>query len=60
MKKNTKYFEKQIRGLLMIMADAAENDIMVARSYINEKLSMILNEGINFHPLIKEKLEKSK
>lgn len=55
--KNKEYFEKQIKGLLMIMEDAPENDRMVARSYIIEKLNMILRDGINFHPLIKEKLE---
>lgn len=54
--KNTEYFEKQIKGLLIIMEDAA--DAMVARSYIKEKLNMILNNGINFHPSIKDQLEK--
>ncbi len=52
--KNIEYFEKQIKGLLIIMEDAA--DVMVARSYIKEKLNMILSNGINFHPSIKEKL----
>ncbi len=52
--KNTEYFEKQIKGLLIIMEDAV--DAMVARSYVREKLNMILSNGINFHPLIKEKL----
>ena len=54
--KNKEYFEKQIKGFLMIMEDAPKNDVMVARSYVKEKLNMILKEGINFHPLIKEKL----
>ena len=52
--KNTEYFENQIKGLLMIMEDAA--DVMVARSYVKEKLNMILSSGINFHQDIKEKL----
>ncbi len=56
--KNKEYFEKQIKGLLRIMEDAPENDVMVARSYIKEKLNMILRDGINFHPAIKEQLEK--
>jgi len=54
--KNKEYFENQVKGLLMMMEDAPENDIMVARSYIKEKLNMILGSGINFHPSIKEKL----
>ena len=53
--KNKEYFENQIKGLLMIMEDAPEKDIMVARSYVKEKLNMILKEGINFHPVIIEK-----
>ena len=54
--KNKEYFEKQIKGLLMIMEDASENDVMVARSYVKEKLNMILSNGINFHQDIKDKL----
>ena len=54
--KNKEYFEKQIKGLLIIMEDAPEKDIVVARSYIKEKLNMILSNGINFHQNIKEKL----
>ena len=55
--KNKEYFEKQIKGLLMIIEDAPEKDVMVARSYVKEKLNMILNEGINFHEIIEEKLK---
>ena len=58
--KNKEYFENQVKGLLIIMEDAPETDIMVARSYIKEKLNMILGNGINFHPSIKEKLEEKK
>ncbi len=54
--KNTEYFENQIKGLLMIIKEAPEKDFMVARSYVIEKLNMILSDGINFHPGIKEKL----
>ena len=54
--KNKEYFEKQIKGLLIILSDAPENEVMVARSYVKEKLNMILNMGINFHQNIKEKL----
>ena len=56
MEKNKEYFEKQIKGLIMILEDS-EKDIMVARSYVNEKLNMILKEGIDFHPLIQDKLK---
>ena len=55
MKKNIDYFENQIKGLIMILEDSP--DIMVARSYVKEKLNMILKEGINFHPLIQDKLK---
>ncbi len=58
--KNKEYFEKQIKGLLMIIEDAPEKDFMVARSYIKEKLNMILGNGINFHQDIKENLNLCK
>ena len=60
MTKDKEYFEKQINGLLMIIEDCPGDNPMVARSYVKEKLNMILNGGINFHPLIKEKLEELK
>ena len=60
MEKNTEYFEKQIKGLLIIMEDAPEKEVMVARSYVKEKLKMILSNGINFHPDIKDNLITSK
>ena len=50
------YFEKQIKGLIMILSQNDCDDIMVARKYVKEKLNMILNGGINFHPSIKDKL----
>lgn len=48
-----KYYRKQIEGLLLIVG---ESNNMMARSYIREKLEMILKDGINFHPIIKEAL----
>lgn len=54
---NKEYFEKQIKGLIIILEDNEENNIMVARSYVKEKLKMILNNGINFNQLIEEKLK---
>ena len=49
------YYKKQIRGLILIMKDG--EDPMVSRSYITEKLNMILNGGIGFHPSILEELK---
>ena len=55
----TDYYKRQINGLILILKQAdSEGDFMVARSYIAEKLKMILNGGIGFHPSILEKLEK--
>ena len=54
MEKNKEYFEKQIKGLLIIMES---QEGAVARSYVIEKLKMILSYGINFHPLIEERLK---
>lgn len=56
--KNKEYFEKQIKGLLMILSDGHQDEKFITRDYMAEKLKMILSDGINFHPLIKEKLEK--
>lgn len=59
MMEDKKYFENQIKGLLMIIKEGSQDgkQTMIARSYVKEKLNMILNGGINFHPSIKEKLE---
>ena len=55
---NTEYYKRQINGLILILKQAEENGVlMVARSYVAEKLKMILNGGIGFHPLIEEKLD---
>ena len=51
------YYERQIKGLIIMMEEGQSPDIMVARSYVNEKLKMILIGGINFHPSIKKALE---
>lgn len=51
------YYIKQIQGLMLILnQNDADNNSMVSRNYIFEKLKMILNGGINFHPSILEKL----
>jgi len=52
-----KYYCKQIKGLLLILDNPDNKNIMISREYVKEKLQMILNGGINFHPLIKQKLE---
>lgn len=57
-KEEVDFYKKQIKGLILIIQEKANNkDIMVARSYVIEKLNMILNGGIGFHPSILEKLE---
>lgn len=38
------------------MDDADKKEFMVSREYVKEKLKMILNSGINFHPAIKERI----
>ena len=57
---NTKkeYFEKQIKGLIFILED--NQGVMIARSYVKEKLKMILSGGISFHPSIKKQLDTEK
>ena len=55
---NKEYFVKQIKGLILIMQDAEETDIFVARSYVISKLQMILNDGIGFHPSMIQALEE--
>ena len=55
-KEKVEFFEKQIKGLILIMQQVEGGNI-VARSYVIEKLNMILNGGIGFHPSILEKLE---
>lgn len=59
MRKNKKYFENQIKGLLLIVEDESTSTL-ISRDYIKKKLQCILANGINFHPTIKDKLEKTK
>ena len=49
-----KFYKKQIKGLIMILDDT--DTVMIARSYVKEKLNMILNGGIGFSPNIQERL----
>ena len=58
--KSAYWYRQQIKGLLYILKDACNEDShMIARSYIQEKLLMILTErGVNFHPVIKELIEE--
>ena len=50
------WYKKQIEGLWLILDDADDKDFMISRTYVKEKLRMILNGGINFHPSIKAKI----
>ena len=54
---DTAFYRRQIKGLILIMQDADEKDIMVSREYIIEKLTMMLNGGMNFHPTIIKHLD---
>lgn len=47
------YYTRQIIGLILIIEQSPG---IVSRSYIVEKLNMILNGGIGFHSSILEKL----
>lgn len=49
------YYKRQIKGLILILSQSEDP---IARSYVAEKLKMILNGGIGFHPSIKEKLDE--
>ena len=52
-----RYFRRQIMGLILIMKDSPKDDAMVSREYIIEKLTMMLNGGIGFHPGITKHLD---
>lgn len=56
LKMNEDYYKKQIEGLLLILDGGANVDFMITRSYVKEKLNMILKGGANFHPIIKRKV----
>ena len=53
---NEEWYRKQIEGLQFILDDADKKDFMITREYVKEKLRMILNGGINFHPSIKKRI----
>ena len=50
------WFTKQIEGLKIILNDRLPQEEFIGRNYVIEKLDLILSEGINFHPKIKEEL----
>ena len=52
---NEKFYQIQIKGLILIMDQDGGS---IARSYVVEKLNMILEGGIGFHPSILEKLDE--
>lgn len=45
-----------LMGLWLVMDEAEQNDIMISRDYIKEKLKRIAHGTMNFHPTIEEKL----
>jgi len=53
------YYRKQIHGLILIL-NQENSDIMISREYIREKLNMMLNGGIGFHPGIILELDRKK
>ncbi len=59
LKKSAIEVDKQIKGLIMILEEGSKDgkQPMIHRNYVIEKLNMILGNGINFHPSIREKLE---
>lgn len=52
---NEEFYKKQIKGLILVMQQV-EGGEFVSRKYVIEKLNMILNGGIGFHPTIEERL----
>lgn len=62
MKKDELWYRKQIKGLYLIVEEGTNcknPEIMISRKYIMEKLNMILQDGINFHPLVQKVLDKA-
>lgn len=52
---NEEYYIRQIKGLFLILKQDKHN--VLHKSYVLEKLNMILNGGIGFHPSILKKLD---
>lgn len=55
--KDVEYYRRQIKGLFLIIEEGKDIDKFIARSYVIEKLQMILTDGINFHPKVEEVLD---
>lgn len=52
------WYQEQLKGLYHIMED---NGGMIHTDYVKEKLKMIISrQGINFHPAIKEAVERKR
>lgn len=59
--KERDWFLRQVKGLYLILDDSDFKIEMISRSYVKEKLSMILDGiGINFHPTIIKALDNIK
>lgn len=56
MEKDKKYFEEQIKGLILILDHS--QDSFIHRDYVKEKLNMALTCGIGFDWTIKAELER--
>ena len=54
---NEEFYKRQLNGLILVMEQNATGNGMIARSYVIEKLNMILNGGMGFHPSIEKKLK---
>jgi len=53
------FYKRQIKGLILILQqNDSDKNFMVARTYVIQKLNMILNGGIGFHSSILEKLDE--
>jgi len=55
---NHYYYERQIKGLLLILSQKDGDDFMT-KDYFSEKLNMILNGGINFHTILDKTLDEA-
>jgi len=59
--KDEEYYRQQIKGLIFILKDAGEKEVMISRKYVEEKLRLVLSEeGINFHPEIERVLKENR
>lgn len=59
MNRGIMWYRRQVRGLLMIINENAPGGSTIHRSYVEEKLTRIINgTGIGFHPIINTALDE--